>query len=309
MSKDFCHLHVHTEYSLLDGITRVKELPEYVKELGMSACAITDHGSLSGAIEFYSAAKKAGIKPILGCEIYVTLDRDGLDNQNKHRDNYHLVLLAQNNEGWQNLLWLVSNAALNNFYFKPRVHISHLVDRCQGLIATSGCMKSLLSHNGQFDLSGSYLPEGLAGRARIMSQLKHTWPGRFYVEIQDHPHLEEQQYYNEDIIETARELDVPLVITTDAHFLKPGDYGLHQLVVKKFNAQEVYGITNCVRSPDEMFDAAVRLGAEDAFWNTTKIAESCNLELKLGEYQTPEFDITSCDDYQDYLRWQRDRTQ
>ncbi len=311
MGKNFCHLHCHTEYSLLDGIIRIEKLMEHLKEQGMTSCAITDHGNLSGAIEFYSAAKKAGIHPILGCEVYVTQDQDICSVppvSARRRDNNHLVLLAQNNEGWHNLVWLVSNAALNNFYYKPRVSPSNLIDRSRGLICLSACLKSPIAQAGKWDEDDVFDPTGINFSSPIeeLHRLKKTFPGRFYAEIQDHP-FKKQQSYNEYLIEAAKDARVPLVITTDAHFLREEDYDLHQLVVKKFNAQDAYNKDNHIRSPDEMFDSAVRLGAEEAFWNTMKIAQLCDVELKLGEYQAPLFDIEQCDDYQDYLRWKNER--
>jgi len=275
----------------------------------MSSVALTDHGSLSGAIEFYSAAKKTGIKSILGCEIYYTQDSDGLDNQNKHRDNHHLILLAQNNEGWHNLVWLVSNAALNNFYYKPRVSISNLIDRRRGLICLSACLKSPVAQAGIWNEDKSFNPkscDGFSTPFEELHRLKNIFPGRFYAEIQDHS-FTQQQSYNDYLIEAAKDAVIPLVITTDAHFLREEDYDLHQLVAKKFNAQDAYDKGNCIKSPDEMFDSAVRLGVEEAFWNTTKIAESCDIELELGKYQAPNFPIEECSDYQDYLYYKKQR--
>ncbi|MCL5256210.1 MAG: PHP domain-containing protein [Chloroflexi bacterium] len=207
----FTHLHVHTEMSLLDGLARISDLIRRTKELGMTALAITDHGSMYGALDFYDAARKQGIKPIIGCETYVA--PSGIDK--KDRDIYHLVLLAKNDTGYRNLIRLVSEASVNGFYYKPRVDFTLLRQYSEGLIALSACL------NGQL---AALLASGNEAAAReaaleLDSIFGH---GNFYVELMDHG-LPEQQEVNKKLIALARELALPLVATNDIHYVLPED--------------------------------------------------------------------------------------
>jgi len=303
---------------MLDGIIRIERLMEHLKEQGMNSCAITDHGNLFGAVEFYRLAKEAGIKPILGCEVYVTFDKDDLKNKDKERKNCHLTLLAQNKAGWQNLLWMVTQSYLHNFYYKPRVCFGHLESRSEGIIALTGCLAGLVSRLGHYNEKEVTFtdPEGTA--YAMLQGLKQIYGDKLYAEIQDNA-MWEQGIYNKWLLEKAKGLGIPPVITTDAHYLKHTDHEMHKMVLAQqmkktmdeyMKGDELrYGSGYFIRSTDEMFDAAVRHGAEEAFWNTQKIADLCELELALGEYQNPMFDITSCDDYKDYLRWKSERAQ
>lgn len=309
---NFCHLHVHTEYSLLDGTINIKKLMAHLKDQGMDSCAITDHGNLFGAIEFYRLAKEAGIKPILGCEAYITLDKDDLENKDKNRDNFHLTLLAQNTQGWKNLIWLISNAYLHNFYYKPRVYIGHLKSHAEGVIALTGCLAGLASRAGTYDQTEFTFtdPEGQA--LGLLQWLKEIYGDNLYAEIQDNA-MWEQGTYNKWLLTQAQKMKIPSVITTDAHYLKQLDHATHEVIMAqqlgqtleeyKASKEMQYGTGYYIRSSEEMFDAAVRQGSEAAFWNTQKIAKLCNLEITLDKYQNPMFDITQCNDYQDFLRW------
>lgn len=318
MSRDFTHIHLHTQYSILDGIIKIDKLCEYVKANGMSACVITDHGVMGGVIEFYKTAKKVGIKPIIGMESYVTLNEDDLENKDKTRDNMHCVLLAQNEEGFANLIWLSNRAHLHNFYYKPRISIHNFEGRTNGLISTSGCLGGIICKPGILNKEEKTFsdPTGICeGQIDTFSRL---FKDRFYLEIQDLP-CWEQKEYNKWLIGKAREKDIPLVIAADAHFLTEDDFETHRLVMAKNYGKVleeykedddglVYFREHHVRTPDDMYESACKLGAEDAFYNTTKIAEQCNLEIKLGEYKFPKFDITQEPDYQEFLEWEKQQT-
>ena len=317
MSRDFTHLHVHTEYSILDGINKVDKLCQYVNEQGMSACAITDHGSMGGIIEFYKAAKKNNIKPIIGVEAYVTADKDDLENQDKTKDNMHCVLLAQNQEGLANLIWLVNKSYLNNFYYKPRVSIHNLKGRTNGIIATSACMGGILCKPGTYNEEEKTFtdPDGICKKQ--METFAELFKDRFYLELQDLP-VSKQQAYNKWLIDQSKKTNLPLVITSDAHFLTEDDFETHRFVMAKnmgkvleeYKEDEdglIYHRVHHVRTPENMYKSACDLGAEEAFYNTVKIAEQCSLEISLGEYKYPQFDITQEPDYQDFLIWEKQR--
>jgi DNA polymerase-3 subunit alpha len=317
MGKDFTHIHIHTEYSLSDGINKIDKLCEHVKNSGMSACAITDHGAMGGIIEFYKTAEKIGIKPILGVEAYTTFDEDDLENKDKTRDNMHCVILAQDDEGLSNLISLTNKAYLNNFYYKPRISIQNLHGNTNGIIATSGCLGGIVRKVGTFD-EGNKTFEDTTGACQTQLELFSTlFGGRFYAEIQDLP-IWKQQAYNTWLIKKARDMNIPLVITADAHFLTEDDYETHRLIVaknmgkiltddKEDNDDLIYHREHHVRIPEDMYKSACKLDAEEAFWNTTEIAKQCDLKIKLGEYKYPYFDITQENDYEDFLLWEKKR--
>ena len=331
MKKDFVPLHVHTEYSPQDGLSKIDKLVERVKNLGMPACAITDHGNLHGIIEFYKECKKAEIKPILGCEIYATIDEDHLEKENMHRDNRHMILLVQNQAGLKNLIWLINNANLNNFYYKPRVFYKNFEHRSEGLIATTACLGGIAAKRTTFlpgqdrkiNLHGSiydeekdeFLDEFGVGERWVQELIRPYFKDRLYLEVQDH-NMAIQKAYNRWLIERAEEWDLPLVITSDAHYLREEDKVTHNLLMaqqmkltlqeyeEKEEKSDYSGGNFSIRDPEEMYKAAAKMGAEEAFWNTSKISDSCTIELALGEYENPTFEIKDCDDYQDFLAWQ-----
>ena len=214
----FTHLHVHTEYSLLDGMCRIPQLVERAKELGMDSLAITDHGVMYGAIEFYLAAKEGGIKPIIGCEVYVAPDSRFSRNASD-KNNYHLILLAKNQTGYRNLIQLTTKAHLEGFYYKPRVDKELLEQYHQGLIALSGCI-------------GGEVPRlTLEGRLQEAKQAASWYQrtfGDFYLEIMRHP-TPEQEQINQGLILMSNELDIPLVATNDAHYVNREDASGHGL--------------------------------------------------------------------------------
>lgn len=282
----------------------------------MSSVAITDHGYMHGVIEFYKTCKKEDIRPCIGVEAYLTNDEDGIeDNKFKTRDNYHCILLAKNNDGLSTLYSLVNNAALFNFYYKPRVSINNLknVD-LSGLIATSACLGGMISKQGTFDEGNKSFIDTNGDAVRMLGLLKDLFGGDFYAEIQDNPEFWEQAAYNEWLVPIAKQEGIPLVITSDAHFLTKEDKDLHNIVmaqqmkktVEEYSCDEdgmAYGEGHYIRSSDEMLEAALKYKAEEAFYNTTEIAKKCNVEITLGKYQIPFFDITQEEDYEEFCAY------
>lgn len=308
----------------------------------MSSCALTDHGTLAGAIEFYRQCKEAEIKPILGCEAYLTYDPDGLEKEDMFADNMHLVLLAANNTGWRNLVWLISNAYLNNFYYKPRISWDRLEERNEGLIALSACLGGVIAKpckvkgNEVVFEGGGYTTEVKRfedpfGKCRERAQhLRDIFNGRFYAEIQYNDAMWEQAAFNNWVLMMAGEEGIPPIITCDAHYLTRQDHKVHALVeMSKRNSnkkaeeeQELtpkelfekhleesaarFGSDYYIKSPQEMWEIGEKLDVREAVENSIKIAEQCNVDITLGKYENPQFDITKCDDYQDFLKWKNE---
>ncbi len=285
----FVHLHVHTEFSLLDGACRIDRMMDRVKELGQTAIAITDHGVMYGCIDFYKAAKAAGIKPIIGCEVYVTRrtmeDRvHGIDN-----DPYHLVLLCKNRQGYENLCLMVSEAFLHGFYGKPRVDLALLEKHHEGLICLSACLAGAIpQHLMNEDYEGA--KKYALNLARIFGE------GNFYLELQDHG-IDEQRAVNQGVRRLARETGLPLVVTNDAHYLRKEDAAMQDVLLciqtgktvddenrMKFSTEEFY-----LKSEAELRELFP--GCDEAFENTAKIAEECDLEFTFHEYHLPSFPV------------------
>ena len=282
----FTHLHIHTEYSLLDGMCRIPQLVSRAKELGMDSLAITDHGAMYGAIEFYLAAKEAGIKPIIGCEVYVApnsrFSRDASD-----KNHCHLILLAKNQTGYHNLIQLTTKAQLEGFYYKPRTDKELLEQYHQGLIALSAC-------------PGGEVPRLiLEGRLQEAKQAalwyKQTF-GDFYIEIQRHP-IPELEQINLGLISMSRELDIPLVATNDVHYVNQEDASAHDLLlcigtnssIHDDKRMKMAGDFFYLKSPQEM--AELYRDIPQAVENTERIAEVCNLELEFGRLHLPEVEL------------------
>lgn len=287
MSK-FVHLHIHSEFSLLDGANRIKDLPVRAKELGMDSIAITDHGVMFGAIDFYKACKKEGVKPIIGCEVYVaprsrTDKQPGIDNH-----YYHLILLAKNNEGYKNLSKLVSLSFVDGYYYKPRIDREILEKYHKGLICLSAC------------LAGEVNQALLSGQNEKAEQValwhKKVFGDDYYIEIQNNG-IKEQVLANQKLVQLARKLDIPIVATNDAHYLKREDAYNHEVLLciqtgkrmsdedrMKFDTDELY-----VKSPEEM--AEYFKAFPDAIENTVKIAEQCNVEFEFGHTILPNYDV------------------
>jgi len=296
---EFVHLHVHSEYSLLDGLNSCRELAERARELGMPALALTDHGVMYGAVQFYKACKQAGLKPIVGIEMYVApRGRQDRDPQQDRRP-YHIVLLAQNNAGYQNLMRLATIAQLDGFYYRPRVDRESLAEHSDGLVVLSGCGSSEVSRlirGGRIDAA-----------RRAITWYRDVFPGRYYLELQEHD-IPELAEVNRHVVALARELGLPLVATNDVHYLRRQDAAIHDVLlcvqtgktVNEPQRMRMDGETYYMRDAREM--AALFPKAPDALVNTLRIAEMCEIDLEFGNYHLPIFDVPEGYDAQSYLR-------
>jgi DNA polymerase-3 subunit alpha len=212
----FAHLHTHTHYSLLDGLTKIDELVARTKELGMDSVAITDHGAMYGAIEFYQKAKKAGIKPIIGCEMYITENMRDKSPASNGKKYYHLVLLAENNTGYQNLMKLVTAAHLDGFYYKPRIDKNLLRQHSEGLIGLSACLGG--------EISRAIFSNRYDKAKKLALEYEEIFgKGNFFIELQQHPNIEDQNVVTPQLIKLAKELDMPTVATQDSHYCNSDD--------------------------------------------------------------------------------------
>lgn len=296
----FTHLHVHSEYSLLDGSCRINELIKRTKELNMDSIAITDHGVMYGAIDFYKEAKAQGIKPIIGCEIYVAPrsmnDMEyGIDNA-----NYHLILLCKNNIGYENLMKIVSKASIDGFYYKPRIDHDYLKSHSDGLIALTACL------GGEIP---TYILNDDLEKARKTAIFYNEvfGEGNFYLELQNHG-LKEQEKVNRELIKMSRELGIPLVATNDVHYLYRKDNLAHEVLLciqtgKTMDDSDRMSFPNdefYLKSPEEMYD--VFSFCKEAVENTEKIAEMCNVEFEFNKTKLPKYDVPNGMTSKEYLR-------
>jgi DNA polymerase-3 subunit alpha len=285
---EFVHLHVHSEYSLLDAMCRIPELVEEAVRQGMRALALTDHGVLSGAIKFYQAAKEAGIKPILGAELYVAHGSRFAHDPLLDRSPHHLVVLAQNEEGWRNLLVLVNRAHTEGFYYKPRVDMELLSQHSAGLIALSACESG--------EIQRLLLQDRVQEAKKAAGRLGEIFPGRFYIELQDHG-LERNKELIKKQLALARDLALPVVATADVHYLRPEDREPHQVLIniqagKKLtdpDARSMDGNDYYFLSTAEMVEKFREI--PEALANTVLIAESCELTLSFGQKLLPRFPL------------------
>ena len=287
---NFTHLHTHTEYSLLDGSNKIKEYVARVKELGMDSAAITDHGAMYGVIDFYRACNAAGIRPILGCEVYVApgsrFDREGGSGDERY---YHLVLLAENNTGYANLMKIVSKGFVEGFYYKPRVDLEILERYHEGIIALSACLAGEVARN----LARGMYEEGKKAALRYQSIFGK---GNFFLEMQDHG-IAEQQIVNQQLLRMHQETGIDLVATNDCHYTYAEDWEPHDVLLclqtgKKLADEDrmrYEGGQYYVKSPEEM--ARLFPYALEALENTHKIAERCNVEIEFGVTKLPRFDV------------------
>ncbi len=296
----FAHLHVHTEFSLLDGMSRIKNLVQHTAELGMDALAITDHGAMYGAIDFYRACKAAGVKPIIGIEAY--LAPRGMGDRDSELDkNYtHLLLVAQNQTGYKNLLKIASASQLEGFYYKPRIDHDFLAAHSEGLICTSGCLAAEVP---QMLLQGRE-----AEARRMLGWYRDIFgPDRFYIELQEHE-IPDLRQINQALIELAPYAQVPLVATNDVHYIRREDADPHDVLLcigtgnlaadpnrLKFSDDSYY-----LRSPEEMWEIFGEV--PEALTNTLKIAEMCEVDLDDESYKLPHFPVPEGYDAQSYLR-------
>lgn len=296
----FTHLHVHTEYSLLDGSSKIGELAARAKELGMDSMAITDHGVMYGVIDFYRAARAAGIKPIIGCEVYVSpgsrFDRETVHGEDRY---YHLVLLAENNTGYQNLMKIVSKGFVDGFYYKPRIDEEVMREYHEGIIALSACLAGEVPR---------YLEKGLYEEAKEAAKrhLEIFGEGNYFLELQDHG-IPLQRQVNQGIMRLSKELNIPLVATNDCHYINAEDWEAHDILlciqtgkkVSDENRMRYEGGQYYVKSEEEMRQLFPY--APEAIENTHKIAERCNVEIEFGVTKLPRFDVPDGYDSWGYL--------
>ena len=302
----FTHLHVHSHYSLLDGLPKIDELLDYVQKLGMDSVALTDHGNIYGAVEFYKKAKEKGLKPILGAEMYMAFERMTQERPNIDDKRYHLVLLVKNERGYKNLVKLITKAHLEGFYYKPRIDEELLTKHSEGLIGLSAC------------LQGKIPQLILAKKMKEATDLALKYQeifgkDNFYLEIQHHPNIPEQNKVNEALISISKKTGIPLVATCDSHYLKSEDAEVQDILMlintgadpndpeRLTMKQDDFSL----RKPEEMMEFFKEI--PEVIENTQKIVESCNFQFKLGEIKLPEFKTPngkSADEYLKELCWQ-----
>ena len=296
---DFVHLHVHSEFSLLDGANRIKDLPVRAKELGMKAMAITDHGVMFGAIDFYKACIANGIKPIIGCEVYVAPRKRTDKDPNLDSKYNHLILLAKDNEGYKNLTKIVSIGFTEGFYYKPRIDKETLEKYHEGLVCCSACLAG--------ELPQAILKGDMEEAENVANWFKNIFREDYYLEIQ-HNGIKEQVLVNQKLIELSRKLNIPLVATNDSHYLRKEDAYNHEILLciqtgkkitdedrMKFETDELY-----IKSPEEM--SQYFSGVPEAIENTVKIANKCNVTFEFGHTVLPNYDVPAeFETHYDYL--------
>ena len=298
----FVHLHNHSHYSLLDGLTKLDEMINFAKEQGSPAVALTDHGSMYGIIEFYQKAKKAGIKPILGVETYLAPNSRFDKNTREDARSSHLILLAKNETGYKNLIKLVSHAYTEGFYYKPRIDWELLREHADGLIACSACLAGEIPRL----IRAEKIDEA---KKKILEYNELFGQDNFYLEIQDHPELPDQKIVNDQLIKFSKELKIPLVATNDVHYFKKEDAEAQDILLCLQNKKKItdkdrmtmigYGDYS-MRSNSEMIAAFKHV--PKAIENTVKIAEMCNVEIELGNIQLPHFEVPDGYDGNSYLK-------
>ncbi|MBM3941046.1 MAG: DNA polymerase III subunit alpha, partial [SAR202 cluster bacterium] len=294
----FTHLHVHTEFSLLDGMSRIPQMVKRAKALGMDALGLTDHGALYGAVDFYRECKDAGIKPVIGCELYVA--------QNSHKDKrpidrspFHLTVIAKDNAGYRNLIKLVTKANLDGFYYKPRIDKELLAEHAEGLIVLSGCPSAELSR---------YLIDGQRKQAEDLVRWYRDHVPHFFLEIQRHEGLDFQDMLNNGLLDLADMMDLPLVATNDLHYVEKDDAPLQDILLCiqtnatvndekrfKFSDDSFY-----LKSPDEMRELFGDL--PEAIANTGKVASLVDVQLDFSTLHLPQYDVPGSEDADSYLR-------
>ena len=305
-SSDFVHLHNHTQYSLLDGLTRVDKLMDYVAEQGMNAVAMTDHGNLSGVIDFYKQAINHEIKPIIGIETYVAARKHTDKDPVKDKNRFHLIILAMNDLGYKNLMRLSTIANLDGFYYYPRIDHELLEQYGEGLIILSACMSGEV---------GSALKNGQYEQAKTTaSWYKKIFGDRYYLEVQDHGHPEnpmhnaEQETINNQVLRLSEELHIPAVVTCDAHYLRHEDQDAHEILLcvgtgSFLNDEKRMSLKDFPLHVTEPAEIISRWGVSnpELITNTSIIAERCNIEIKLGSYHIPKFPVPADESEKSYL--------
>ena len=297
--KKFCHLHLHTEYSLLDGSGKIKKLVKKAKELGMESMAITDHGVMYGCVDFYKAAKEEGIKPILGCEVYVASKSMHIKNVDKDNTTNHLVLLVKNEVGYENLMKIVSEASIEGFYYKPRVDHDYLRKHSEGIIALSACLGG--------EVQRALLNEDYEKAKEVALAYKDIFKEGFYLELQNHG-MDEQRRVNELNIKLSKETGIPLVATNDVHYIEQKDSKSHDILMciqtgktvedtdrRRYPSDQFY-----LKSAEEMYDMFAYV--KEALENTVKIADECNFDYEFHVSKLPKFPLPEGAEPFTYLR-------
>ncbi|KOM96184.1 DNA polymerase III subunit alpha [Clostridium botulinum] len=296
---EWVSLHQHTEYSLLDSSAKISDLIKRAKEFGMKSIAITDHGVMYGCVDFYKEAIKQGIKPIIGCEIYVASKSMYIKQQDKENETHHLVLLVKNEIGYKNLMEIVSKASVEGFYYKPRVDHEFLKDHSEGLIALSACLGG--------EVQANILKENLKKAEEVALIYKDIFKEGFYLELQYHG-MEEQLKVNETLVKMSKDLDIPLVATNDVHYIRKEDYKSHDILlciqtgktVEEENRMRYPSDQFYLKSPEEMYETFSYV--PEALENTVKISEECNFDYNFHESKLPKFPLEGGVDPYEYLR-------
>jgi len=302
ISPKFTHLHVHTHFSLLDGLAKIDDILDRAKELGMDSLAITDHGVLYGAIEFYIKAKARGIKPIIGCEMYITpTDLHSKNPDSADRKRHHLILLAKNEAGYKNLMRLITIAHLEGFYYKPRIDKTVLRSHSEGLIGLSACAEG--------EVPSAAILGNMEKAEKLALEYQDIFgAGNFYLELMHHPKYAPQQIANDALIAISKKFAIPLVATNDIHYVKEDDAPVQDILlciqtnrkVEDKNRMNMMDFKLYLKSPEEM--AKHFSATPEALSNTQEIVTKCNLEIKLGETQLPHFDVPAGETTETYLR-------
>ncbi|MCD6528091.1 DNA polymerase III subunit alpha [bacterium] len=301
MSQKFTHLHVHSHYSLLDGLPKIDELLDFVKEFGMDSVALTDHGVIYGAVEFYKKALKKGIKPIIGCEMYMAYEKMTQKRPNIDDKRYHLVLLVKNEQGYKNLVKLLTKAHLEGFYYKPRIDEEILAEHSEGLICLTACLQGKIPQ--------LILAKKIKEAEKTALKYQEIFgKGNFYLELQHHPNIPEQKKVNEALISLSKKLHLPLVATNDCHYLRPEDAEAQDILMlintgaKPDNPERLTMKADdfSVRPPEKMIEAFKKV--PEAIENTQRIVEDCNFQFKLGKVTLPQFNVPNGKSPDEYLK-------
>jgi DNA polymerase-3 subunit alpha len=298
---EFVHLHVHSEYSLLDGLSKIDKLVAKAKELGMKSLALTDHGVMHGTIKFYNACQKEGIKPIIGCEMYLARRSRFEKSGGPEISPYHLLLLAKNLKGYYNLMKLVTIAHLEGFYYKPRIDMKLLKKHHEGLIASTACLQGAIPH-----LVLNNQPKEAIKKAKEFLEI---FGEDFYLEVQSHPKIPDQKKANQELFKISRQLGIPIVATNDVHYVESDDASAQDALMaigmqKKLTDPNRLSMLDSpdfyLKSPKEMHRDFLEY--PDALKNTLIIAEKCNLKIPLGKKVYPSYPLPKGENAADYLR-------
>jgi DNA polymerase III subunit alpha len=305
-ASDYVHLHNHTQFSLLDGLTKIPKLVEFAKNTGMEAVAMTDHGTLSGAIEFYKEGTNNGIKPLIGIETYVAARKHTDKDPQKDKARYHLILIAMNNTGWKNLMQLSTTANLHGMYYFPRIDHDLLEQYNEGIIALSACMGG--------EVGDALKNDDYAKAVEVAKWYRSVFGDRYYLEIQDHGHPEnplhsaEQQHINEQVLKMGKELDIPVVVTCDAHYLQHEDQDAHEILLcvgtgAYLSDEKRMSLKNYPLHVEDPGEIIKRWGKDhpEVITNTKAIADRCNVEIELGKILIPQFPVPEGETEKTYL--------